>query len=469
MKKIFSVLLILCLSLGLLTACGSAEQQTDTTTAPADTATSVPTETTEPAPTGLTVIAADGSTSFKVVRDEDANNVIVELAIDLFNTLNEAYNTKVGLSDDWVRKTDEDGTVTTEDYEILVGDTNRKESALAKEQLGDNDYIICVMGNKVVIQGKNVFNIKYAVEQFVAKYVTKAGEALVMDPNEVLTGKGSSQGIELTEGADLRVMTFNVLASGSEDAKARSPYIQETILTYMPDVVGFQECNDNQHAYVINKLKDDYALALRSHADGTLNYTPIIYLKDKYTQVDTGIEWLDSRYTGTNTKSISWVVLKSNETGKTFAVVNMHGAVISTSYKGFETMPSSERNTLVNEWRVDNVRQMLEVRDAIQAKHGAIAVMYIGDFNFNSDSAAYSATRKAGLTEAEVSATGKKTTGYATYSGDPGKAPGSGKSIDHVFYDPDEVTALRHHIARDEIYEISASDHCAVWADVVIK
>ena len=48
-------------------------------------------------------------------------------------------------------------------------------------------------------------------------------------------------------------------------------------------------------------------------------------------------------------------------------------------------------------------------------------------------------------------------------------APGTGKSIDHVFYHPDEATALRHHIARNEVYEYSASDHCAVWADLKIN
>ena len=237
----------------------------------------------------------------------------------------------------------------------------------------------------------------------------------------------------------------------------------------MPDVVGFQECNADQHANVINQLKDSYVLAQRTHEGGTVIYTPIIYLKDKYTQIESGVQWLDSRYTGTNTKSIAWVVLKSNETGKIFAVVNMHGAVISTDYKGFETMPSSERSKLVNEWRVDNVRQMLDVRTEIQNKHGNIAVFFTGDFNFNSDSDAYRATKAAGLTEAEVSATGKKVTGYASYSGTAGKAPGVGKSIDHIFYHPDEATALRHHIARDEVYEYSASDHCAVWADVYIK
>ena len=469
MRKIFTVLLILFLAVGLLTACGTDGQQTDTTTTPADvTTTPAPTETTEPAPTGLTVIAADGATSFKVIRGETANSVIKELAVDLFNTLNDTYKSKVGLSDDWVRQIGNAESVETEDYEILIGDTNRKESALAKEQLGDNDYIICVMGNKVVIQGKSVFSVKYGVEQFVAKYVTGAGEALVLENDLCITGKGSSQGISLTEGADVRIMTFNVLGSGQEPKK-RYPYIQETILTYMPDVVGFQECNADQHGNVINQLKDYYTLSQRSHADGTLIYTPIIYLTEKYTQIDSGVEWLDSRYTGTNTKCIAWAVLKSNETGKMFAVVNMHGAVISTDYKGFETMPAAERSTLVNEWRVDNVRQMLEVRDGIKAKHGDIAVTFIGDFNFNSDSAAYSATKKAGLTEAEVSATGKKVTGYASYSGTAGKAPGAGKSIDHVFYNPDEITALRHHIARDELYEISASDHCAVWADLAIK
>ncbi|MBQ7321300.1 MAG: endonuclease/exonuclease/phosphatase family protein [Clostridia bacterium] len=467
-KKILFCLLAVLMLTSLLCACGAEKPQE--TTATSDTWTPLPgdlVETEPPAPAGLTVIAADGSSSFKIVRAEFANGIIKELAIDLFNTLNETHNGKIGISDDWVKKTDEDGTVTTEDYEILIGDTNRKESSLAKEQLGEYDYIICTMGNKIVIQGKSVFSVKFAVEQFVTKFSAKAGEAMTVDLPEPILGMGSSQGVSLSEGADLRIMTFNVLGSGQEPLK-RAPNIQETILTYMPDIVGFQECNSEMHGLVIQQLKDYYTLSQRTHDSGTLIYTPIIYLTEKYTQLDSGVEWLDSRYTGTNTKCIAWSVLKSNETGKIFAVVNMHGAVISTSYKGFETMPAGERSTLVNQWRVDNVRQMLDIRAAIQTKHGKIAVMFIGDFNFNSDSDAYRATKAAGLTEAEVSATGKKTTGYASYSGTAGVAPGTGKSIDHVFYHPDEATALRHHIARNEVYEYSASDHCAVWADMKI-
>ena len=467
MKKFLILFLTLLTAVALLSGCGNEPAPAETTESeiplPGDLV-----ETDPPAPAGLTVIAADGTTQFKIIRGEMANAVIKELAVSLFNTLNDTYDSKVGISDDWTKKTDENGLVDTEDFEILIGDTNRRESVQAKEQMGENDYIICVMGNKVVIQGKSVYSVKFAVEQFVAKYVTKAGEALTVDLSEPIVGMGSSQGISLSEGAEMRIMTFNVLGSGSQPTK-RAPYIQETILTYMPDVVGFQECNAEQHGLVIQQLKDNYTLAQRTHESGTVIYTPIIYLTEKYTQLDSGVEWLDSRYTGTNTKSIAWVVLQSKETGKTFAVVNMHGAVISTSYKGFENMPSGERSKLVNEWRVDNVRQMLDVRDAIQTKHGKIAVFFTGDFNFNSDSDAYRATKEAGLTEAEVSATGKKVNGYASYSGNPGTAPGTGKTIDHIFYHPDEAVAIRHHIARNEIYEYSASDHCAVWADVAIK
>ena len=466
MKKTLILLLSLLLTLTILCSCGGDPAPIETTAA--DTSVSESESVTEPASTALTIIEADGSTKFKVIRPELTNNVIVSLAVECMNTLNNTYKSKIGISDDWTKNTDENGLVTSDAYEILLGDTNRRESAEAKELMGNNDYIICVIGNKVVIQGKSVYSVKFAAEQFITKYVTKAGDALVVDLAEPIVGMGSSQGISLSEGAEMRIMTFNVLGSGQEPTK-RAPYIQETILTYMPDVVGFQECNAEQHGLVINQLKDNYTLAQYKHDSGTVIYTPIIYLTDKYTQIESGVEWLDSRYTGTNTKSIAWVVLKSKETGKTFAVVNMHGAVISTDYKGFETMPSSERSKLVNEWRVDNVRQMLDVRADIQNRHGKIAVFFTGDFNFNSDSEAYRATKAAGLTEAEVSATGKKTTGYASYSGTAGKAPGVGKSIDHVFYHPDEAVAIRHHIARDEVYEYSASDHCAVWADVAIK
>jgi endonuclease/exonuclease/phosphatase family metal-dependent hydrolase len=248
--------------------------------------------------------------------------------------------------------------------------------------------------------------------------------------------------VALTAGADLRVMTFN-LRGGEDNPYVRHPNIYETILTYMPDVIGCQEANNGHYPEVLNRL-EDYAIV---STEMPVNCTPILYRKDKYTQVDGGCSYLRMRNTDTGTKSIAWVVLRAVETGKTFCVINLHG-------------------TLMIDWRMDNVREMLELKESIKSKYGDISVLFTGDFNFNSDEITYQLIRDAGLTEAELSAA-VRMEGLGTWH-PVGVAPGIGKSIDHIFYHPDDVTALRHHIAMAEGFELDASDHCAVWADVVL-
>ena len=471
-KRILASFLSMCLLVGTLVGCGGTQNTQDTTTAET-TVTSELSDSTEEVTDAtdgaLTVIAADGSTQFTIIRPDGASSVVVSTAVSLYQSLNDIYGSKVGISDDWVRTKDEDGTVTTEDYEILVGETNRKETALAKEQMGSNDYIITVINHKVVILGKNATSLKYAVELFLSEFVGSAGTALVLSAENTVSGTGASAGIDLTDGAHFRIMSFNVLGS-SENGEQRYPYIMEIIETYAPDIIGFQEFNAAQHSNTLAPLlKNGYSVNCATHTNSsTKNYTPIVYRTDKFTKIDAGIEWLDSRYTGTNTKSISWVVLKDNATGKNFAVINMHGAVLSNSYSGYETMSSSEMSKITAQWRVDNVRQLLEIHDRIKEKHGDIAFLFTGDFNFTASSEAYSKLKAAGVTEAEVSSTGKRVTGTKT-THTVGSAPVAGSSIDHVFYYPETVTALRHHVAKDEAFELNASDHCAVFADVMLK
>ena len=406
------------------------------------------------------LIDAEGKTSFTIIRADEADGMTVNIVIALHTTLNNTYQSKVGLSSDLMAKPSLDGSVVNDKYEILIGETNRRESIDAAAELaaGGRDYLICVKGKKLIILGATPFATKYAVTLFMNEYIKRDGEALTLPGDLLLTGEGSAQGIALTEGADLRIMTFNLLGNGS-NPNARFPNIQETILTYMPDVIGFQEAN-GQYAGVLNQL-DDYAIV---ETEMPSNCTPILYLKEKYTQEDGGCEFLDSRYTGTNTKSIEWVVLRTKENGKTFCVINLHGAVLTNDYDGYAGMSSTEMNAIVAEWRVDNVRQMLEIRDRVEAKHGDMPVMFTGDFNFKHGSDAYQATLNAGLTEAELSADIRMTGSNTWHS--VGSKPTAGKSIDHIFYHPDDVTALRHHIAMADGFEIKASDHCAVWADV---
>lgn len=446
MKKFFTFVLLVCLLL-LAAACGKDEAEIENTSATApslsEQETTVPAQT-EPPAQDLTLIDENGKSAFTVVRADEADGLTVNVAIDLHTELNRVYNSKVGLSSDISIHRELDGTVVNDKYEILVGDTNRPESIAARAELEASDtednYIICVKGKKLVILGKNGSSTKYAVGLFLEKYLGTAGQALVIPADTLLTGSGAASSLPLTEGAELRIMTFN-LRGGEDNPYMRHPNIYETILTYLPDVIGFQEANNGHYPEVLHRL-EDYAIVT---TEMPVNCTPIIYLRDKYTQIDGGCTYLRMRNTDTGTKSIAWVVLRANETGKTFCVINMHGA-------------------LVVEWRMDNVRQMLELKESVKSKYGDIPVMFTGDFNFSSDEITYQLTRDAGLTEAELSAE-VRMEGWNTWHS-VGVAPGNGKSIDHIFYHPDDVTALRHHIAMAEGFELAASDHCAVWADV---
>lgn len=441
MKRMLSIWLIVCL-LFAFTACGksggeagetavSVTETELTTTAPAQT---------ERVAEDLVLVDENGKTSFTIVRADEADGLTVNVAIDLHTALNSTYSSKVGISSDISLRKEADGTVVNDKYEILVGDTNRPESIAAREDLGENDYIICVKGKKLVILGVSGFATKYAVELFIEQYIGQAGQALIIPADTYLADKGAAESVALTEGADLRIMTFNLLG-GEENPNVRHSNIQETILTYMPDIIGFQEANNGHYPNVIHHL-EDYAI---TETEMPNNCTPIIYLKDKYTQVDGGCNFLRMRNTDTGTKSIAWVVLRVNDTGKNLCVINLHGA-------------------LVAEWRVDNVRQMLELKESVKSKYGDIPVLFTGDFNFASMEAAYQVTLDAGLTEAEVSAD-TRMTGLGTWH-PVGTAPSVGNSIDHIFYHPDDAHALRHHIAMADGFEIKASDHCAVWADM---
>ena len=438
MKHILSWILLSLLLLGLV-ACGDTPDITSATTTEAQTTTPVQTE---PIVPDLIVIDESGKSEFTVVRADEADGITVNVAIALHTALQDTYQSKIGLSSDISIRREPDGTVINDKYEILIGDTNRPESIAARTELGENDYIICVKGKKLIILGVNGAATKYAVNLFMEQYVGQAGQALIIPADTRITGDGTTTSVALTAGADLRVMTFN-LRGGEDNPYVRHPNIYETILTYMPDVIGCQEANNGHYPEVLNRL-EDYAIV---STEMPVNCTPILYRKDKYTQVDGGCSYLRMRNTDTGTKSIAWVVLRINETGKTFCVINLHGA-------------------LQADWRVDNVRQMLELKETVKSQYGDIPVLFTGDFNFKNTEAAYQSTLDAGLTEAEVSAD-IRMEGYATWH-PVGVAPGIGKSIDHIFYHPDDVTALRHHIAMAEGFELDASDHCAVWADVVL-
>ena len=153
MKKIIKML---CLVLALtsvmtgLTACKfEIDIPSDSSSSPEET----PIET-EPPAEPITITA-----DYVIVRPELCSDGVTAAAMDLKSAVTEALGASVSVKEDFLY-----GDLKPADLEILVGMTNREESARALETIKYNDYVVAIDGNKLVINAYNDEKIAEAVE-----------------------------------------------------------------------------------------------------------------------------------------------------------------------------------------------------------------------------------------------------------------------------------------------------------------
>ena len=472
MKKIILVIALLMMAVILFAACDSTADTGDTTdTTPADTtpAGTTPADTTTPVVKEMRVLATGDGCEYPIRYSEFGDDMVVQASSNLKNVFVAKLgdNSAPELSTDWIKGVRRGQYTTVEGKEILIGNTNRTESRDALAELGENEYVIRWSGDKLVIIGSDNYTTKVAVDAFIEQYVnTSEGDKLALPVDLNDKGTATVQNIELAEGSDIRIMTFNI-AGTTKEADVRRAYIITAVMDYLPDVIGFQESNKSclnniHHSEAISKY---YSINMPSQGNGdTVNYTPILYLKSKYKQVESGIEWLRCRYEGTNTKSLSWTVLERLSDGTRFIMVNLHGSLWSADY----TPPAGETHDTMYakaavEWKEDNARQVLEKISELRAKYGNIAVFTTGDYNFDSAHSAYQVMKSTGLENSQEKAA--TATAGGSYHNDLGTAPASdGRAIDHIFYDPNMTDPIKHVICMRQT-DLNSSDHCPVYTD----
>ena len=447
-----SFLILLALSLLAAPILSACDNDQPAVTTPAD-------STESPAPTELAIIGGD--TVCNVIRSAYEGEVVLAGVKDLRQTLSKLYGDAwQGLiTEDWAPGINKDDIIDNSDPEILIGLTNRRESHTVYETLGADEYVIRVVGNKLVIIGEDEYATAQAIDLFIEQYLVNASadKRLSLPVTLDISGKASLRKVAINSEAQYRIMTWNL---GCEVGKVEDA--QEVMLKYLPDILSLQECNKAIHTKLINKLPKFYSVSTRFHSNGTTYvYTPIIYNTETLTLKDAGAEWLRDRYTGTNTKSVAWAVFEGKD-GAVFAVIDFHGAVCSNSYKGFENFTKAQLNEQSSQWRTGNVKQVMEIRDRIVAKYGEIPLMVNGDCNFTSTSSQYKYLTDAGMYDAEFTARLGTVTGYKTYF-DYGTPIKKGPSIDHIF-GINGIDFVEHYIVRDKEV-LTASDHCPVYVD----
>ncbi len=113
--------------------------------------------------------------NYIVIREDFCSVEVKNAAMYLRKRINEEVGAKIKIGSDL------DYDPGTEGYEILIGETNRPESAQAKEMVGEGEYIIRLLENKtVVIVGYDDVATVAGVNAFLTAYL---GEGAVSVPS----------------------------------------------------------------------------------------------------------------------------------------------------------------------------------------------------------------------------------------------------------------------------------------------
>ncbi len=323
------------------------------------------------------------------------------------------------------------------EHEILVGDTDRKES-IAFKVTSLTSIGVKVEGEKIIIKGGTPGNINLDVDVIIDQYFASVVPNLPAGIEAFHLAYRGKDRVEFTTEADVRIMSYNILSDDFSDSLPLIPRVSAVIgciLEYKPDVVGLQEVSKNWYKYFKEYLKDEYVLIntnILGKEDN--NYTGLAYRKETVELLESDLMFYS---VGNNQRLrlINTGVFKLKATGQTFVVTNTH---YNANHGG------------------DNTKQRTIQATELIAKIKEYATKYncpvfsTGDYNCDETTTPYKLMIEEGsLLSSKDSA---KETGLVLQ-----------RYVDHIFYYGD-VTPL-YFTTLSDAYLDPTSDHKALFTD----
>ena len=215
------LMILLCAALCLpMFACGKSEAgETTAESHTAETTTEAVTETTEPEPTEISLLDEAGKARFRIIRPENGTDTEINVGIELNKALKKLTGATFTLNSDFLMPKESLEDV-TEIYEILIGATNRPESAQAKEGLAANEYVIRATAYKIVIAGGSDAATYQAMQAFLAMFET--GGAFMLAKDTDIKAEIESQGylVALTNQGESLLEVYDI-SNGKLDKSTR--------------------------------------------------------------------------------------------------------------------------------------------------------------------------------------------------------------------------------------------------------
>lgn len=272
------------------------------------------------------------------------------------------------------------------DYEILIGKTNRTDAASEYEShplksllMG---YRVLVKGKKIIINCGGAYSASASATEFMNKAFDK--KEVTLDDGFLLEGTlMKEKAVPLTEGADIRIMSANILAEFASwnlenvtiPIPPRVEIFVANLLFYSPDAIGIQEATPLWIKYLKFYLADTpYKVFGEKRDDGGDNYSSLIYNAEKYDLEAEGFQQY-SKHASAVCRNMKWGIFKNKTTGVRFGLVSTHWDF------------GDEPNKV--ECRTTQVKEMAALVDKLYKQYDC-TITTTGDYNCSESSTSYS-------------------------------------------------------------------------------
>ncbi len=364
------------------------------------------------------------------------------------------------------------------DYELVLGQTNRTTDEVKPFLEGDTALLprqraVIPSGSRFFILADNETGISMGIAHILNRLETHLiGQGTVLHaiaPVSLATGgevyvnapSSTEDKAELAEGAELRIMSYNILNQDYVPDNPLSPergrWFTDILSYYMPDVVGVQEANLAWHQSfdVYLSLSGIYRPACRYHdgvhtAQTTFLYNSLtVKLIEEYVVHYT--DWEDS-----DIRVVSIAVFETLADGKRFVMTNTHPAPHAQHYS-------------------DHMVELNRILTAELAKYEGLPVIMTGDFNTRENQEEYTTlTTTQGVRDARYDEGVELVRDVRTYTVLPdGEAVGgsiiqaANNNIDHIFINSKVQAKLFNVVIDHGVTDLS--DHLPIYTDIAFK
>lgn len=257
--------------------------------------------------------------------------------------------------------------------------------------------------------------------------------------------------------APLTVLTYNIRYANPRDGDNIWENRREAMVAYVnrtnPDVIGFQEVEPAQRAYLAERLTDYawYGVG-RNAAHDEGEGTPIFYRRSRFDVLDRGTFWLSTTPETPGSKGwdaalprvASWIKVRDRRTDGTLLLVNTH----------FDHMGPTAR--------LESAHLLTRrIDDLARAGTARLPVILTGDFNCRPDSEPYAAVTKpanAALTMIDTQQLSRTPHQGGDSTTNAFTAISPGATIDYVFV-RDVARVESHRVEDPRINGRFVSDH----------